>query len=479
MREKGARIWEGAHGLVALKRLAAVLGRGTSRQDATTAKRRQRGEKEDEGEGGEKLGGAHGLVALKRLAAVLGRGTSRQDATTAKRRQRGEKEDEGEGGERLGGWVWVGLAWGGALLSKYHGVFLPLSALIYLGMEPLGRRWLRRPGPWLAVGVALVVFAPVVGWNAAHGWASFVFQGSRAMGGGGFRLDYLAGALAGPFVYLLPWVAVPMGVSVWGVVKAGRERGAAERFLLVPMVVPVVVFLVVACRQPVLPHWSLVGLLPGFVLLGRDWARRWEREPARMRRRLVVLSAMPVVVAGLVLVQLWTGILQKGGWGLGLLPVSRDPTLDLYGWDEVVAELEKRGLLDLPETFVFTSKWYHSGQLAFALGDDADPPVLCYSNRKALGFGQWSRPEEWVGKDGILVVVNHSSTEPGAYEKWFERIEPLGEFAVERGGAEVKKVWLYRCVRQTKPFPFGGAVPEEETRGARGALAVAVTRGIE
>jgi hypothetical protein len=93
-----------------------------------------------------------------------------------------------------------------------------------------------------------------------------------------------------------------------------------------------------------------------------------------------------------------------------------------------------------------------------------------------LGFGQWSRPEEWVGKDGILVVVNHSSTEPGAYEGWFERIEPLGEFAVERGGAEVKKVWVYRCVRQTKPFPYGEGVPEGREAET---LAVAGSRGIE
>ncbi len=341
------------------------------------------------------------LMALERLAAVVVDvgGTSRKDAKTAKRRQGGEKEEGGEGSERLGGWVWVGLAWGGALLSKYHGVFLPVGALLYLGMEPLGRGWLRRPGPWLAVGVALGVFAPVVGWNAAHGWASFVFQGSRAVGGGGFRLDYLLGGLAGPVVYLMPWVAVPLGVSVWRAVRAKEGRGARERFLLVPMIAPVVVFLVVACRQPVLPHWSLVGLLPGFVLLGRDWAERWEREPVRMRRRLVVWSAMPVVVAGLVLVQLWTGVLQKGGRGLGLLPVSRDPTLDLYGWDEVVEELERRGLLDLPETFVFTSKWYHSGQLAFAMGDDADPPVLCYSNRKALGFAS-VEPSGGVGGEG-------------------------------------------------------------------------------
>ena len=57
-------------------------------------------------------------------------------------------------------WVAVGLAWGGALLSKYHAVFLPVGALLYLADRALGailaaearpvpgRR--RRPGGLLA-----------------------------------------------------------------------------------------------------------------------------------------------------------------------------------------------------------------------------------------------------------------------------------------------------------------------------------------
>ena len=34
--------------------------------------------------------------------------------------------------DRLGPWVGVGLAWGGALLSKYHAVYLPAAVLIAL-----------------------------------------------------------------------------------------------------------------------------------------------------------------------------------------------------------------------------------------------------------------------------------------------------------------------------------------------------------
>ncbi len=44
--------------------------------------------------------------------------------------------------ERLGRWLLVGVAWGGALLSKYHAVFLPMGALTLPGTDAPGP-----PGP--------------------------------------------------------------------------------------------------------------------------------------------------------------------------------------------------------------------------------------------------------------------------------------------------------------------------------------------
>ena len=51
--------------------------------------------------------------------------------------------------DRLRAWAGVGLAWGGAMLSKYHAIFLPAGALLYILAEPSSRRVLRKPGPYL------------------------------------------------------------------------------------------------------------------------------------------------------------------------------------------------------------------------------------------------------------------------------------------------------------------------------------------
>jgi 4-amino-4-deoxy-L-arabinose transferase-like glycosyltransferase len=371
---------------------------------------------------------------------------------------------------RIGPWIGVGLAWGGALLSKYHAVFLPAGTLLFLLLEPSARHWLRKPGPYLALALGMLAFTPVVWWNATHGWASFAFQGSRALGPLGFRADALAGAIGGQAAYLFPWIWLGVAVVVVRKVRDGlRDASPADRFLLCQAVGPLTAFTAVACVRPVLPHWSLVGFLSLLPILGQDWARRLADQPARMHRRLILLAALPVALTGLVVAQARTGMLQKGGRGtLGLVAPAQDPTVDVSGWDQVVGALRRHGLIGRPGTFLFTCNWYYSGQLAFATRGAM--PVLCYHPRDARGFAYWSRPEQWVGQDGILVALDDRSIEPGCYDRWFARIELIEEFPILRAGAPVHSVRLFRCVRQTRAFPFDDAdqfTPRERIATAR------------
>ena len=376
-----------------------------------------------------------------------------------------------ESPERARLWIGVGLAWGGALLSKYHAVFLPAGMVLYLLLEPERRRLLWRPGPYLAVAVGALGFAPVVFWNASHHWASFAFQSGRAIGGGGFRPDALLAAIFLPGLYLLPWIWAGL---LWVMVRLFRryrdpETLPAERFLLCEAVVPLGLFLAVACTRPVLPHWTLVGFLPLFPTLGAAFAKAFERNPARALRQAVLLAVLPVMVATAFVIETRSGFLRKGRpGGLGLVEANQDPTSDLIGWDTVADLLKRRGLLDKPDSFLFTSSWYHSGQLAFSTRRSRTP-VLCYHPWDARSFAFWSKPSDWVGRDGILVSVNNRPGEPGCFEKWFERIEPIGDFEIECKGAPVRKVRLYRCLSQIEPFPFDdlGATLSSKNRPPR------------
>jgi hypothetical protein len=361
---------------------------------------------------------------------------------------------EEQDGRRLLPWVWVGLAWGGAMLSKYHAAFIPLGTVLFLGVHPPMRRWFRERGPYLAFGVGLVVFSPVIVWNATHGWASFLFQGGRAVGGWTLRPDYLLIAIVAQAGYFFPWVWLPIIHVLYQECRRWRTiRSDSERLALCLAFGPLALFTIVACFRPVLPHWGLIGLVPLFPMLGRNWAARYTDRPVATRRLLTGCAGFSLIVLAAALAEYRNGWLQRdgqGGWGV--VDTRTDPTLDLYGWDQVADRIKKLGLIDDPSTFVFTSYWYQSAHLAHAFGDAR--PVLCYNADDPRGFAFWSRPEEWVGRDGVLVVVGEIESWPRYFRRWFSAVEPIADFWVERSGKPVRRIQLYRCTQQRIAFPY-------------------------
>src|SRR5947199_3272295 len=78
-------------------------------------------------------------------------------------------------------WLAAGLFAGLALLSKFTAIMLLPAMLAFAVVPDWRRRWLRSPYPWLAAMVVVVVFLPVLIWNAQHDWASVRFQFVRAV----------------------------------------------------------------------------------------------------------------------------------------------------------------------------------------------------------------------------------------------------------------------------------------------------------
>ncbi len=74
-------------------------------------------------------------------------------------------------------WLAAGLFAGLALLSKFTVVLMLPAVAAFLLVPDWRRRWLLSPYPWLAALIAVVVFLPVLIWNAQHDWASFRSSG--------------------------------------------------------------------------------------------------------------------------------------------------------------------------------------------------------------------------------------------------------------------------------------------------------------
>jgi hypothetical protein len=339
-------------------------------------------------------------------------------------------------------WLWVGLAWAGAMLSKYHAIFLPAGALLYVLVSPRHRAVLRTPGPYLAAAIGILGFTPVVYWNATHDWASFVFQGGRALGWS-FRPAGPVLLALGTMMLLFPWIWFGLVRTLFERLRGFRTLSDIDRLLVCIAVVPIFFFTIVSCGRLMVMHWPLPGFVPLFCLLGSRWAAWAETEPAVVRRRMTQMASAALTVALAVAVQ--------ARFGLFTVP-TKDPCYEFSGWDSLAEELKARGLVGQPDTFLFMCSWENCGHLAFATHNEA--PVVCFSTGDARGFAFWSRPEQWVGKDGILISLDNHSKEPEIYERYFEKIELIATFPMMRGSNPFRNVRVFRCRHHVEPYPF-------------------------
>ena len=117
-------------------------------------------------------------------------------------------------------WFTVGALAGLSLLSKYTAVFLGLGIFCWLVVANDQRHWFADWRLWAGGVIASVLFAPVVAWNANHGWVSFVKQGGRLGAGAGNPLrnvgELVGGqiGLATPILFGLICVAAVVAVTV-------------------------------------------------------------------------------------------------------------------------------------------------------------------------------------------------------------------------------------------------------------------------
>ena len=311
-----------------------------------------------------------------------------------------------------GGWRWwlaAGAAAGLALLSKYTAGLTLAGALLYLATQPAHRRWLRRPQPYAAALLAVALFAPVVVWNATHGWASFAFQGARAAERGLHPFGPLV-VLAGEALFVLPWIWLPMMAAAVAALRAGPADW--RRWLLLCLgAPPILLFALVGLHaRHVLFHWAAPGYLMLFPLLG---AALDAAPPALVRR--VAAGTAGLLLFGLAIV------VSEVRWGW--LPLPGDPAAQALDWTALRPALAARGLLDRPGTVIGTTGWQLAGKVGYALGPGATVICLCQDARQ---FGLVAPPATFRGRD-VLIVARRSVSAAAlaAAGVRFAGIEPL------------------------------------------------------
>ena len=331
-------------------------------------------------------------------------------------------------------WLATGACAGLALCSKYSVVLTLLGAVAFLATEPLSRRWLMRPHPYIAGAVALVFFLPVLIWNAGHGWISFLFQGGRP--GGSLHPFGPLLTIAGQAAFLLPWIWAPL---VWcGFAAFRRGPSDRERWLLFCLATPpILLFTVAALWGDVFFHWAAPGYLMLLPLLGEEIARRG-------RTNRLVRIWLAATVAFVTLGVIFVASEVRFNWLPGLvedLPFDRDPNLDVVDWTSLRTELESRDLLDRSGLVVATLKWHEAGKIDYALGGRI--PVICLGS-DARQYGLIANPDDYAGADVLIITPRRSFAQIiGQFGLLFDSIEPIAPATVMHAGSPALKLPMF------------------------------------
>ena len=322
-------------------------------------------------------------------------------------------------------WIGAGMCAGLALFSKYSAILTIAGAFLFLLWSPDHRVWLRRPQPYIAAGIALLVFSPVILWNATHDWASFAFQGARAAGP---RFQPLAPfiTLAGEALFVLPWFWLAMLLCAVRAIRADWRH----RLLLALAAPPILIFAAISLwsSQRILFHWAAPGYLMLFPLLGCWIASVW---PHRATRIMIGgTAALCLAAVSVISLQIRTD------W-LGFAMPAKDPTAEGIDWTSLRDDLTARGLL--PEgTIVGVPNWRDAGKIARGLGPDVTVLVLNPDSRQ---FGLSWPMARWAGATILVVSVGPV---PETVKAQFTTIGVLEYSLVTLRGRVLKRISMAR-----------------------------------
>lgn len=171
-------------------------------------------------------------------------------------------------------WLAAGLFAGLSLLSKFTAIMFVPAVLAFALVPDWRWRWLRSPYPYLAGLIAIVVFSPVLIWNAEHDWASFRFQAVRATVERDLTFRTLGEFIGMQFglvgFVLLPVTLFATGLTAW---RGYRKREPVAVLLATAVLVPFIYFLWKSLTLRVGDTWPMFLWPAGFAAVAINVTR--------------------------------------------------------------------------------------------------------------------------------------------------------------------------------------------------------------
>jgi 4-amino-4-deoxy-L-arabinose transferase-like glycosyltransferase len=328
-------------------------------------------------------------------------------------------------------WLACGLFCGLGFLSKHTMLLVVPCLLLFLALSPAHRFWLRRPEPYAAFGICMLLYIGPIVWNAQHHWWTFghlLFLSNSHTRNTGLRqlTDFVASQalLMGP------------GLFVGTLMVSWKARRPHDLFLVV-MGLPIFALFCLMCfKSKVQANWAPCAWITPAVLLGMSFDRRTlERFVACLLPS--VLLTLLIIFPGLrMLVHL-------------RLSAKNDPTAQTIGWKAVAARVEQvrqemRQNGRLP--FVAANAYQYSALMAFYLPDRPVTWDLYMQTRLSMYAAYVDGLKAHLGENAVY--VDETLIAEPYLRQLFDRVEwapPVVVWSRPLFREPVRTVYIARC----------------------------------
>jgi len=184
-------------------------------------------------------------------------------------------------------WLLLGLSIGLGLLTKYTMAFFYICAFLFFISSKERRKSLLSRGPYIAFLISIMLFSPVLLWNANHGWVTLKHTAGQAHLAQGLALSFQSFLefLGSQFLVITPLLLILIAFSVW------KVRRNYKGMLLFWFSVPVIVFFILKSAQgKVQANWALPGYITGIVAFSSLYLR--EFRSVKKAGKIVLITAL-------------------------------------------------------------------------------------------------------------------------------------------------------------------------------------------
>lgn len=325
-------------------------------------------------------------------------------------------------------WLWLGVCLGLGLVSKYTTLFLGFSVLLWVLLVPAQRRWLVTPWPYMGAAIALALFAPVVAWNATHGYVSFIKQFGRAQVHS-LSFAYVADYGLTQLALITPPLLILAIAGIARCLRPGPEH--TLRMMLVAFTLPLTLYFAWhSLHARVGGNW-LLPIYPALAI-----AAAWSSTRITTSRMLnwSRQAAIPLGMTMLIVSSLFLPL--PTSWLPGLRSYL-DRQLG-YGWDTVAAEIDQLQT--------------RTGAHAIVTTNYATTGLLSYYLKPGSTVVEIIEPQRWLGFDRadpaslsppLLYVTEPKRSMVDDFPLPHMRLSKLATFPRMAHGREVAQIEVY------------------------------------